>query len=487
MIENSGKATLEEQVMSKGKQLAEGFWKPLVEDLADSHGPQTQQITACMLENQKKHFESPQIVEMVKTGNVGNFLKFAFPMVRAVFPNLVAMDLVSVQPMQGPVSLVFYLDFLYGSSKGDVTKGDRLYRAGFPEQTADDPSQYDGHDSNFLYSSETSPLEDTGLDTNGSGAATVTNYQSKYLPIRSASVELWIGTSRANAVKAATSNADGSWSDIAGGATITGGAGSINYTTGSISVGIAGATANANVYFTYRYVSEGTNQVMEIDLMLQSSSVEATPRKLKANWSVEAANDLKSLHDLDVEAELTAVLADQIRFEIDREIIEDLKTLSKSNGIAQNVWSKSTGGAYSYYEKKMEFYDQLIERSNQIFKMTRRASGNFVVMGIDVANVVEALPGFQPANVTGNGVVKTGTLRGQWDVYKDPYFTSDEYIVGYKGNSFLDAGYVFAPYIPLFTTPTYMFADMVGTKGMMTRYGKKTINNRFYVSGKVTN
>jgi hypothetical protein len=481
------KATLEEQVLSTGEKLAEGYWEPFVGDLYDSHGQTVRDITACLLENQRVYLDSME--ETTKTANVGNFLKFAFPMVRAIFPNLVAMDLVSVQPMNGPTSLVFYLDFLYGSTKGDITKGQRVLGAGYPHQVNDVASEYDGHDSNYLYTSEEVRLEDTGLVLDGSGNASFTNYTAQYRPIKTASVEVWVGVDRANATRIATSNADGSVTDTtaAGGIAIAGAANSITLNTGVLNgIAITGGTAGHKVYITYKYQSEGTNQVMEIDLQLVNSSVDANPRKLKANWSVEAANDLKATHNLDVEAELTAVLADQIRFEIDREIIEDLNGLSTSHGIGVRAWSKSTGGNYSYYEKKMEFYDELIERSNQIFKMTRRASGNFVVMGIDVANVVEALPGFQPANVTGNGVIKTGTLRGQWDIFKDPYFKSDEYIVGYKGNSFLDAGYVFAPYIPLFTTPTYMFADFVATKGMMTRYGKKTVNNRFYVKGKVT-
>jgi hypothetical protein len=143
----------------------------------------------------------------------------------------------------------------------------------------------------------------------------------------------------------------------------------------------------------------------------------------------------------------------------------------------------------------MEFYDELVAQSNRIFRMTRRAAGNFVVAGIDVCDTIEALPGFQPTNVVGNGVVKIGTVKGQWDVYKDPYLVGNigtdpnqignEYLMGYKGSSFLDAGFVFAPYIPLYTTPTYVFADFVGTKGIMSRYGKKVINNRFYVGGRV--
>jgi hypothetical protein len=479
-----------ESTMALGSQLANTKWADYVEGLEGS----TRDITALLLENEAQYLDN--LDETTKVVNIGNFYKFAFPMVRAIFPNLIAMDIVSVQPMSGPVSLVFYLDFIYGTTKGDITKGDRLTRSGFPASTdINDPTMYDGHDSNYLYSSETVNLEDTGLVLDGSGALTVTTSTGKftYKPVRPTSASLWAGASRATAVKIADSNADGTWADVAGGATVT--AGSIDFSAGVFATVIAGGTAAHKVFVSYKFQAEGTSQVMEIDLQLQSTSVTAERRALKANWSVEAANDLRALHNLDVEAELTAVLADEIRFEIDREIIEDLNTISTSTtgGNPARTWSRDLSTLnYAYYEKKMEFYDELIAMSNLILKQTRRAGGNFVVCGLDVANTIEALPGFQPTNVVGNGVVKVGTIRGQYDVYKDPYLTGsngqgNEYIMGYKGNSFLDAGFVFAPYIPLYTTPTYVFTDFVGSKGMMSRYGKKVINNRFYLKGRVTN
>ena len=487
MMETSTSKSVFESTMALGSQLASGKWAEYVDGLEGS----TRDITALLLENEAQYLDN--LDETTKVVNIGNFYKFAFPMVRAIFPNLIAMDIVSVQPMSGPVSLVFYLDFIYGTTKGDITKGDRVYRSGFPASTdINDATQYDGHDAAYQYSSETVNLEDPSKTLDGTGALTTGTVNFTYKPVRPTSVALYAGTSRATAVKIADSNADGSWADLAGGPTIS--AGTIDYANGTWSATISGGTAADKLFVTYKFQAEGTPQVMEIDLQLQSTSVTAERRALKANWSVEAANDLRAIHNLDVEAELTAVLADEIRFEIDREIIEDLNTISTSTtgGAPARTWSRNIAGInYAYYEKKMEFYDELIAMSNLILKQTRRAGGNFVVCGLDVANTIEALPGFQPTNVVGNGVVKVGTIRGQYDVYKDPYLTGsnqqgNEYIMGYKGNSFLDAGFVFAPYIPLYTTPTYVFTDFVGSKGMMSRYGKKVINNRFYLKGRVT-
>jgi hypothetical protein len=505
MLEVSSSKSLAESTLAFGAQLAAGKWAEYVDGLEGS----TRDITALLLENEAQYLDN--LDETTKVVNIGNFYKFAFPMVRAIFPNLVAMDIVSVQPMQGPVSLVFYLDFIYGSTKGDITRGDRLYKSGFPHATAQNEANYDGHDSNHLFSSETVNLE---VAVNGSGSALVlsgagdlgsTAAATSFKPVRPGSLEIWVGSSRSTAVIAATADASGTIAKATGSpAAVTSVTGTITHSTttgtniAALVIDTDGSSPyqNAKIYFTYRFAAEGTNQVMEIDLQLQSTSVTAERRALKANWSVEAANDLKALHNLDVEAELTAVLADEIRFEIDREIIEDLRATSVSNGAAVREWDRSTAsGNYAYYEKKMEFYDELVAQSNRIFRMTRRAAGNFVVAGIDVCDTIEALPGFQPTNVVGNGVVKIGTVKGQWDVYKDPYLVGNigtdpnqignEYLMGYKGSSFLDAGFVFAPYIPLYTTPTYVFADFVGTKGIMSRYGKKVINNRFYVGGRV--
>jgi hypothetical protein len=487
MMETSTSKSIFESTMALGSQLATGKWAEYVDGLEGS----TRDITALLLENEAQYLDN--LDETTKVVNIGNFYKFAFPMVRAIFPNLVAMDLVSVQPMSGPVSLVFYLDFIYGTTKGDISKGDRVYRSGFPASTdINDATQFDGHDGAWQYSSETVNLEDTGKVLDGSGAAAIADGKLTFKPVRATSLSLFAGATRTAATKIADSNADGTWSDVAGGPTITG---TIDFATGAWTATVAGGTAAHKLFATYKFQAEGTPQVVEIDLQLQSTSVTAERRALKASWSVEAANDLRAIHNLDVEAELTAVLADEIRFEIDREIIEDLNTISTSTtgGAPARIWARNLATLnYAYYEKKMELYDELIAMSNLILRQTRRAGGNFIVCGLDVANTIEALPGFQPTNVVGNGVVKVGTIRGQYDVYKDPYLMGsngqgNEYIMGYKGNSFLDAGFVFAPYIPLYTTPTYVMTDFLGSKAMMSRYGKKCINNRFYLKGRVTN
>jgi hypothetical protein len=139
----------------------------------------------------------------------------------------------------------------------------------------------------------------------------------------------------------------------------------------------------------------------------------------------------------------------------------------------------------SFFEHKMTIVDVFIRHSNAIFQATRRATGNWIVMGTSVANVVESLPIFKPTTVTGSGVVYMGDLQGKWRIYKDPYMDPDTFIMGHRGESFMDTGYIYAPWIPLYTTPTVYLDDFVGRKGLLTQYAKKIVNGLFYSQGKV--
>jgi hypothetical protein len=220
-----------------------------------------------------------------------------------------------------------------------------------------------------------------------------------------------------------------------------------------------------------------------VDINLSSVPVRAIPHKLRARWSVEAATNLKAIHGMDAESELVALLSEKIRWDVDRRVISDLFTIASAGSI---TWNKPAPAAVSYNDHKQTFIDALIEASNLIFRATRRGTGNFVVCGTNVANVIESLYGFRPQAVAGNGVVFVGTLQGRWSIYKDPYLDADTFLVGWKGSSFLEAGYVFAPYVPLYTTPTYVLDDMLNRKGMMSQYGVKAINGDFYATGSIT-
>ena len=239
-----------------------------------------------------------------------------------------------------------------------------------------------------------------------------------------------------------------------------------------------------------------------LTLIVDSISVTAITKKLKAKWTPELGQDLNAYHNLDAEVELTSILSEQIALEIDREIIEDLVT--RATG-AVYYWSRSPGlfvdketgkelGASSaapdFTGTVSEWYETLGETINdvsaQIHRKTLRGGANFLVTSPEVANILEFTAGFRanvtPMTTTGTaGTNQVGTLSKRYDVYVDPYFPRNLILVGRKGGSFLESGYVYAPYVPLQVTPTiFGVEDFVPRKGVMTRYAKKMVRPDMY-------
>ena len=247
---------------------------------------------------------------------------------------------------------------------------------------------------------------------------------------------------------------------------------------------------------------ENNANIPEIDIKVDSLAITAVTKKLKAKWTPELGQDLNAYHNLDAEVELTSILSEQIALEIDREIMEDL---IKGATAGKFYWSRSPGlflnretgeevgasaAAPDFTGTVSEWYETLIETINdvsaQIHRKTLRGGANFVVCGPEVANVLEFTAGFR-ANVTADadkgeiGAVKVGSLSRKFDVIVDPYFPRNVVLVGRKGGSFLESGYVYAPYVPLQVTPTiFGTEDFVPRKGVMTRYGKKMVRPDMY-------
>jgi len=251
---------------------------------------------------------------------------------------------------------------------------------------------------------------------------------------------------------------------------------------------------------------EADEAIPEIDIKVDSISVTAMTKKLKAKWTPELGQDLNAYHNLDAEVELTSILSEQIALEIDREILEDLvkgatadtkywsrrpgRFLDRSTGLPISTLSNESLLGADFTGTVSEWYETLVETINdvsaQIHRKTLRGGANFIVVSPEVANILEFTAGFR-ANVTADsdrgtvGAVNTGSLSKKWDVYVDPYFPRNVVLVGRKGNSFLESGYVYAPYVPLQVTPTiFGVEDFVPRKGVMTRYAKKMVRPDMY-------
>ena len=257
------------------------------------------------------------------------------------------------------------------------------------------------------------------------------------------------------------------------------------------------STAYNNAFIaTYRLYKnlEFEDKIGEVSFDLQSVTVSVTERKLRAQWSPEMAQDVAAFHNIDAEAELTALLSEQVAAEIDREILRDLR-----KGAAWNLrwdyngWKRLGSSAVPYTQKdwNQTLITAINQISAQIHKSTLRGGANWIVVSSEISAIFDDLEYFHVSNAAPEqdqynmGIERVGTLAGRYQVYRDPYFPPNQVLMGHKGTSLLDTGYIYAPYVPLQLTPTmYNPFNFTPIKGIMTRYAKKMVNNRFY--GRIT-
>lgn len=529
-------------IRKESKTLVEKWDKTgLLTNLKDSPGNQAKTNMARLLENQTAHI----LKESSETADIKGFQNIAFPIVRRVFGGLIANELVSVQPMSLPAGLLFYLDYTFGTAKaGDQalnwTSGGSVYGdQTTPSSTANSENLATGGHY-FLNSSYSNRELTTKADVRASGVATWANLN--YDPDLSASVAnntmfyVTVGLTSStypitsidltNVHNFSISGTNTAWGIVKGlykrhnrvdDATV-----------GVVTFFYSGTTASTDLFpvdegVTASFVAKsvlsadttGTtfapvfesdfsaDIIPEIDIKVQSVAVTAETRKLKAKWTPELAQDLNAYHNLDAEVELTEILSQQIALDIDREILAQL--LKEATG-ATYYWSrkpgdfvnKTTGASVagaSFTGTVREWYETLIETiidvANTIHRKTLRGAANFMVVSPDIATILEATVLYRPTvsmdpkeTQFSLGIEKIGSLNNRFTVYKDPYFPRNQILVGYKGGSFLETGFVYAPYVPLIVTPT-IFApeDFTPRKGVMTRYAKKMVRSDFY--GKV--
>jgi hypothetical protein len=250
-------------------------------------------------------------------------------------------------------------------------------------------------------------------------------------------------------------------------------------------------TAGSLNLTTYEYNMECQQDLPEINLVIESEEIAAKTRKLKAVWSYEAQQDLRSQHNLDAEAELTAVLAQEINLEIDREVLTDLR--NNSGTVA--AWDFNTALGETIKEKYESLYVKVVEISNVIHRKTLRGGANWMVTSPEVASIFEtATAGFAPAPsetfTSSLGIQYVGTVNNRWRLYKDPLFPSNQILMGYKGDSYMDSGYFYCPYVPLTQTPVVLDPEsFCPRKGILTRYGKKLLREgaKFYARMSIAN
>jgi hypothetical protein len=445
--------------IKKGQSLSEAKgWKEFCNGLQ----PEKAIMVAIMLENYKNYVKS--LDETTKVLQVGNFDKFAYPIISMVSENLVAQDLVAVQPLSGPSGLVFYMDFVTGQAKGNVPKGAKVWDARL------------GHVNRFEDGGDMVPSEFLFV---GTGALSVFTGNVAYRPLKPGTVQVSDGTN------VSVDNGNGVLSNALTNMT----AGTIDYTTGAYSITFSAPPAGTyNVSATYAMDMEANPNLQQIDFQISSSPLYAKERKLRGRWSTEAAQALEALHGMSAESQITTAIANELQFEIDREVITDLQAIA---GAGLVTWDANipAGSTISFTEHKLSFIDAVVEASNFIYRATNRVKATWILAGLQAASVIETLPTFVGAGGAAevDGVSFLGTLNGRYKVYADPHYPVDQFLVGYKGDQFLRTGYIFAPWIMLYSTPLIILDDFIARKGFASSYGKKIVNNMYYVRGLITN
>lgn len=467
---------LQESVLNRGISLSESRrWAPYTKAIREGYRAKNGHdipdnivaTTATLLENTYNY--AARMDETTRTVNLGSFVDYGFEVISAVVPNLIANEIVSVQPLNAKFGSIFYLQYLYGNDKGAIQKGAVMN------------SPFTGTNGFTEFTGETVDGEVLGV---GDGTKKDFSTILAYTPVRSKSAAIMVGT----VALAYVSTSDGvdtyASSDSAFTATI-------NLATGAVAVTATSAPGvGTKIVATYDYNMDQTETgFSQVDLDLQSISVEAKPRKIRARWLLDAAYELTKMKGIDAESELVIAMSSEIKHEIDAEMLNKLYQLAGHTGYEWDA-QMPAGSGISYIDYKRTIIDTLTEMSNDIFQSTKRIGANFIVGGINFCNIVETLPEFASAGLAGgqvNGPHFIGTLAGKWKVYKNPFYNADVFVLGYKGASYLDAGFVYAPYMPLYATPTQVLDDFIFRKGLATSYGTVMLNNMLYAKGSIKN
>jgi hypothetical protein len=522
-------------VMDDAKKLSNKWTKSgLLEGIVNENEKNTM---ATLLENQAKQLVTEGNVSGGTNSQAGagynaeNWAGVALPLVRRVFGDIAAKEFVSVQPMNLPSGLVFYLDFKYGQTLNAFTANESIYGAD-PQTNVTNitSSLYEaGHFGYSLNNTSQSVLfttsSVTGADINNDTTYATGSLRkvivsgSLYDTVSSSFDTLAVRTFNLTNAALNINNAgvlmqftklsgsNNALVFITDSSLLLQPVGNSGSATGSATLSfIKATTPAARGDFEDAFGSATSSQlsqnqpisIAEINVQMKSEAIVAKTRKLKAQWTPEFAQDLNAYHSIDAEAELTGILSQYISMEIDLELLDMLiqNAYTVDYWTAVNNKSITSAGVTSdlgYYNTQGGWFQTLGTKlqkvSNIIHQLTLRGGANFLVVSPTVATVLESIPGFA-ADGDGEkmefnfGIQKIGQLNSRYKVYKNPYMTENVILMGYKGAQFLECGAVFAPYVPLIMTPLlYDPNTFTPRKGLMTRYAKKMIRPDYY--GKV--
>jgi len=421
-------------------------WKELVEHME----PYKRPIAAIFLENCRQRFGA--LDEVTRTTSLGTFDKWIFPVIANMAENDVIDQMVALQPMAGPVSQIVYMDIVTGKRKGATPAGSPMWRA---------------------LQGATDRFSDSNEEIQGEAGAMVGNALTlEWAPLRAGTVQITVGSD--------TAVDDGNGALIASGSISSG---TVNYTSGAVTV--QGPASTAAYSATYVYNSEGNLNIMDYEIKLSSTPVTAKVQKLKAVWSEEADQNLQSMYNIKAESVLLNALTNALQYQKHRQVIFDLRARADAGLV---TWDATPPVNVNYQTHKFSVIDAIETAANMIFGATNMVAGNWLLTGLQLATVIVTLPQFVPKNNRTNmqGITYLGDL-GNKKVFADPHYPLNEFLVGHKGDQFLTTGYVLAEYQKLYTTPDIQLPDFLHQRGFATSFAKKMVNSKMFARGVVLN
>jgi len=465
---------------------------------------------AVLLENQ-----AGQLLNEVSTTGNENWAGVALPLVRKVLGQIASKNFVSVQPMNLPAGLVFYMDFQYGTAQPGRTVGDSVYGITSGSGTLPRDGLYGAGRHAYSINEATSATVDIAATRTATAAD---------LDYESVSGTNLVHQISASALTNGDFNAMRSFKPYFSGHAAAEAGWLPQFTkfdttlaAGTVINFVVNTTVAATKLTSVKYSKQpetvvGANQagdfeitddtdvgIPEINLSLRSETIAAKTRKLKSVWSPELAQDLNAYHSIDAEAELTGMLSDHISLEVDLEILDMLihaaTTTDYWSAEIGQVWGGSSfsntpaaGTAWTNMTWFQTLGQKMQKVSNRIHQLTLRGGANFAVCSPTVATILETIPGFMSDGGAGGdamefaaGVSQIGSFQNRYKIYKNPYMLDNVVLMGYRGANFLETGAVYAPYIPLIMTPlVYDPNNFTPRRGVMTRYAKKVVRPEFY-------
>lgn len=417
---------------------------------------------AIMLDNVSRCFDAnapkvltesgTQVVDIAKKNEYLN-------LVAAVMPTLVAEEICSVQPLKQKAGVVYYMKHVYDSNRGKIAAGDNISNFVQVGPDADKiPNAFD-------YSSERIEGEEVVP------AADNKSFNLAWLPVVPGSVKFTDGTDE--------------YTDDGAGKIVAGGAekGAIDYATGLVTLTAATTIVDNEVSYAQDLFTAPVN-VPAIKTIIADVTLTARPRKLKTGFSMDAAYDLSATQNIDLQTLLQATATDEIRAEIDGEIINDMANNGSTMSVSFNLPVPFGINKHDHYES---FYQVLVAGANKVYQKTRRITPNIVIVGEKAANVIETMDKFKAAptlNTAGPHIM--GTLNNRFMIVKSPYYADNKFTLVYRGDVTLDTGYVYAPYMPITATQFILDSTFFGHQGYATSYAKRLVAPEFFCNGLIT-